>query len=50
LEEEGADDDDTPLDRINIGNDSLDLGELGITDLDGGSREDDLKLDFEEIM
>jgi hypothetical protein len=52
LEEEGANDgdDDMPLDRINIGDDSLDLGELGITDLDGGSREDDLKLDFEEIM
>lgn len=50
LEEEGGDDDDAPLDRINIGDDSLDLGELGITDLDGGNREDDLKLDFEEIM
>jgi len=52
LEEEGADDgdDDMPLDRINIGDDSLDLGELGITDLDGGNREDDLKLDFDEII
>lgn len=51
LEEEGGeDDDDAPLDRISIGGDSLDLGELGITDLDGGNREDDLKLDFEEIM
>jgi hypothetical protein len=52
LEEEGADDgdDDMPLDRINIGDDSLDLGELGITDLDGGNREEEMKLDFEEII
>lgn len=49
LEEEGADydDDDEPLDRITI-KDDLDLGELGITDLNGNS--DDLRLDFEEIM
>jgi hypothetical protein len=52
LEEEGADDgdDEMPLDRIKIENDSLDLGDLGIMDLDGGNREDELKLDFEEIM
>jgi hypothetical protein len=52
LEEEGADDgdDEMPLDRITINDDPLDLGELGITDLDGGSREDELKLDFDEIM
>lgn len=52
LEEEGMDDsnDDLPLERIRINDDSLDLNELGITDLDGGNREDDLKLDFEEIM
>ena len=49
LEEEGEDDDDEPLDRISI-KDDLDLGELGITDLDGSNQEDDLKLDFEEIM
>lgn len=50
LEEEGsdADDDDMPLERIRINEDSFDLGDLGITDLDGGS--DDLKLDFDEIM
>ena len=52
LEEEGMydSDDDVPLDRIKINGDSLDLGELGITDLDRESQEDDLKLDFEEIM
>jgi len=52
LEEEGADDtdDELPLDRITINDDPLDLGELGITDLDGGNREDDLKLDFDEIL
>jgi len=52
LEEEGADDgdDEMTLDRINIGDDSLDLGELGITDLDGGNREEEMKLDFEEII
>ena len=52
LEEEGADDgdDELPLDRITINDDSLDLGDLGITDLDMGNREDDLKLDFDEIM
>ena len=52
LEEEGADDgdDELPLDRITINEDPLDLGELGITDLDMGNREDDLKLDFDEIM
>jgi hypothetical protein len=53
LEEEdgGYDsDDDAPLNRIRINEDSLDLGELGITDLDGFGGSDDLKLDFEEIM
>jgi len=52
LEEEGMDDsdDDLPLERIRINDDSLDLTDLGITDLDGGNREDDLRLDFEEIM
>jgi hypothetical protein len=53
LEEDGDDDsdDEAPLDRIRINEDSLDLGELGITDLDGGfGGSDDLKLDFEEIM
>jgi hypothetical protein len=51
LEEEGDDSDyDVPLERIRINEDSLDLGELGITDLDGGFGSDDLKLDFEEIM
>lgn len=53
LEEEdgGYDsDDDAPLNRIRINDDALDLGELGITDLDGGFGSDDLKLDFEEIM
>ena len=50
LEEEGADDDDdTPLDRITI-KDDLDLGELGITDLNSASNEDDLRLDFEELL
>ena len=52
LEEEDDDsDDDVPLDRIRINDDALDLGELGITELDGGfGGSDDLKLDFEEIM
>jgi hypothetical protein len=52
LEEEGAydSDDELPLDRIKINDDPLDLFDLGITDLDGGKREDELKLDFEEIM
>jgi hypothetical protein len=52
LEEEGADDgdDEAPLDRIKINNDSLDLSELGITDLDRANQEEELKLDFEEIM
>ena len=52
LEEEGVydSDDDIPLERIKINDDFLDMGELGITDLDGGNREDDLKLDFEEIL
>ena len=52
LEEEGAydSDDELPLDRIKINDDPLDLFDLGITDLDGGNREDELKLDFEEIM
>jgi hypothetical protein len=50
LEEEGMDDsdDELPLERIKIGDSHLDLGELGITDLDG--RSDELQLDFEEIM
>ena len=50
LEEEGMDDsdDELPLERIKIGDSHLDLGELGITDLDG--RADELKLDFEEII
>jgi hypothetical protein len=52
LEEEGADDgdDEMPLDRITINDDPLDLGDLGITDLNPKSFDDDLKLDFEEIM
>ena len=50
LEEEGDGDDEMPLDRIKINDDALDLGELGITDLDMGNREDDLKLDFDEIL
>jgi hypothetical protein len=52
LEEEGADDgdDELPLDRITINDDSLDFGDLGITDLDMGNQEDELKLDFDEIM
>jgi hypothetical protein len=52
LEEEGADshDEDAPLDRIRINDDALDLGELGITDLNPNSFDDELKLDFEEIM
>lgn len=52
LEEEGADygDDEMPLDRITINEDPLDLGDLGITDLDMGNQEDELKLDFDEIM
>jgi hypothetical protein len=53
LEEEGGDDDeddDAPLDRITIQPDSLDLGELGITDLNSAPRsESPLTLDFEEI-
>jgi hypothetical protein len=52
LEEEGADDgdDELPLDRITINDDSLDLGDLGITDLDMGNQEDELKLEFEELL
>jgi len=52
LEEEGADDgDDAPLDRIKIDGDALDLGELGVTDLNAAkSNDEDLKLDFEEIL
>jgi len=51
LEEEGADaDDEAPLDRIKINDDALDLGELGVTDLNPNSFDDELKLDFEEIM
>jgi hypothetical protein len=52
-EEDGGNDsdDDVPLDRIRINDDALDLGELGITELDGGfGGSDDLKLDYEEIM
>jgi hypothetical protein len=50
LEEEGDDDGDAPLDRITIKDDALDLGELGITDLNGSKEEEPLTLDFEEIM
>lgn len=52
LEEEGSDDDDddVPLDRIKINEDSLDLGELGVTDLNPPRAESPLTLDFEEIM
>lgn len=50
LEEEGDDDGDAPLDRITINDDALDLGELGITDLNGSKEEEPLTLDFEEIM
>jgi len=50
LEEEGDDDSDAPLDRITINDDALDLGELGITDLNGSKEEEPLTLDFEEIM
>jgi hypothetical protein len=52
FEEEGMDDsdDDMELERIRINDEPLDMSELGITDLDGGNREDELKLDFEEIM
>jgi len=50
LEEEGDDDSDAPLDRITINDDVLDLGELGITDLNGSKEEEPLTLDFEEIM
>ena len=51
LEELGADeDDDAPLDRIKIQEDALDLGELGITDLNPRTSEENLTLDFEEIM
>ena len=51
LEELGADeDDDAPLDRIKIQEDALDLGELGITDLNPRNSEENLTLDFEEIM
>lgn len=50
LEEEGDDDDDAPLDRITIQEDPLDLGDLGITDLNVGARaESPLTLDFDEI-
>jgi hypothetical protein len=51
LEEESGldDDDDMPLERIKINDSPLDLGELGITDLDG-QKEEPLTLDFEEIM
>jgi len=51
LEEDGADaDDEMSLDRIKINDDALDLGDLGITDLNPAPFDDDLKLDFEEIM
>ena len=51
LEEMGADeDDDAPLNRIKIQDDALDLRELGITDLNPRNSEDNLTLDFEEIM
>jgi hypothetical protein len=50
LEEDGDDDGDAPLDRITIKDDALDLGELGITDLNGSKEEEPLTLDFEEIM
>ena len=49
LEEEN-DDDEIPLDRIKINEDTLDLGELGITDLNPNSFDDELKLDFDEIL
>jgi hypothetical protein len=47
LEELESDDEDSHLDKIKIQDDALDLGELGITDL---NPVDELKLDFEEIM
>ena len=50
LEEENDGDDEMPLDRIRINEDTLDLGELGITDLNPNSFDDELKLDFEEIL
>jgi hypothetical protein len=51
LEEEGEDaDDEAPLNRIKINDDTLDLGELGVTDLNPNSFDDELKLDFEEIL
>lgn len=51
LEELGADeDDDAPLEKIKIQPDSLDLGELGITDLNPRNSEENLTLDFEEII
>ena len=51
LEELGADeDDDAPLDRIKIQEDALDLGELGIEDLNPRNSEENLTLDFEEIL
>jgi hypothetical protein len=48
-EESGFDEDDAPLERIKINDMPLDLGELGITDLDG-QKEEPLVLDFEELM
>ena len=50
LEEENDGDDEMPLDRIRINEDALDLGELGITDLNPNSFDDELKLDFDEIL
>jgi hypothetical protein len=49
-EESGYDDEnDAPLERIKINDTQLDLGELGITDLNG-MNEEPLTLDFEEII
>lgn len=50
LEEDGDDDDDAPLERIQINEDSLDLGELGAMDLNVTRSESPLTLDFDEIM
>jgi hypothetical protein len=50
LEEDGDDDYDAPLDPIKINEDSIDLGELGIMDLNPVRAESPLTLDFEEIM
>lgn len=51
LEEDGSDvDDDAPLERIRINEESIDLGELDITDLNSTRAESPLTLDFQEIM